>query len=420
MSIVKGLHSLVKAQADNALTVQTLAAAGVNTSGVVEGSASFARKLSAVDRCIEILSDSMAKMPNYVYDTKTRDRIDLPVLDLLNLRPNEAMTPSVRKKFLETCRLEGGNGYDWIIRDPRTFEPVELIPLHYSLVTPWRTKSGEVRYTVMHPLTGEPMVLPSTDICHYKGMTRDGLLGVSVLRRAAAVIAEAQAAQTYNRSYYENGGQPIGILKTESDLGGVVPDPNNPGKQIGKKELLRNEWERIHAGPKNSHRIAILDFGLDYKPLSATNKDAQFLENKEMSIRDISRYFGVPLYKLGEGKQAYGSNEQNSIEYVVGTLAPTVGQYREEQTWRLLTVSQVKAGLKIGINMMAELQGDTQSRANWYKTMREIGGFSVNDILALEDMPKVDGGDERLASLNYVPLRLWAELSKNRNGGKEN
>lgn len=420
MSIVKGLHSLVKAQADNALTVQTLAAAGVNTSGVVEGSASFARKLSAVDRCIEILSDSMSKMPNYVYDTKTRDRIELPVLGLLNLRPNEAMTPSVRKKFLETSRLEGGNGYDWIIRDPRTFEPIELIPLHHSLVTPWRTVQGEVRYTVTHPFSGEPMVLPSTDICHYKGMTRNGLIGISVLRRAAEVIAEGQAAQQYNRSYYENGGQPNGILKTEADLGGVVPDPNNPGKQIGKKEILRNEWERIHAGPKNSHRIAILDFGLDYKPLAASNKDAQFLENKEMSIRDIARFFGVPLYKLGEGKQAYGSNEQNSIEYVVGTLHPIVGQYREEQTWKLLTTSQIRDGLKIGINMMAELQGDTQSRANWYKIMREIGGFSVNDILALEDMPEVDGGDERLASLNYVPLRLWAELSKNRNGGKNN
>jgi len=417
LSIVEGLRNLTKHQADNALTVQTLAAAGVNTSGVVEGSASFARKLSAVDRCIEILSDSMAKMPNYIYNTASRERVELPVLDLLNLRPNEAMTPTVRRKFLETSRLEGGNGYDWIIRDPKTFQPVELVPLHHSLVTPWRATSGEVRYTVTHPYTGEPMVLPSTDICHYKGMTQNGLLGVSVLRRASAVIAEAQAAQDYNRSYYESGGQPIGVLTTEADLGGVAPNPDNPQELIGKKELLRREWEKVHAGPKNAHRIAVLDFGLNYKPLSSSNKDAQFLENKEMSIRDIARYFGVPLYKLGEGKQAYGSNEQNSIEYVVGTLHPTVSQYRDEQTWRLLTVSQLKKGLKIGINMMAELQGDTQSRAAWYKTMREIGGFSVNDILALEDMPQVEGGDERLASLNYVPLRLWAKLSENRNGG---
>lgn len=420
MSMVHGLQAKGKPQVSNAITVQTLASAGANFSTIADGSASVARKLSAVDRCCEIISDSIAKMPNYIYDTKTRNRVHLPVLDLLNIRPNEAMTPSVRKKLIETCVLEGGNGYDWIVRDPATFQPVELIPLPYQLVVPWWTTTGEVRYTVTHPHTGEPMVLPSSDVCHYKGLTRDGLNGISVLRRASDVIAEASAAQSYSRNYYESGGQPSGILKTESDLNGVAPDPRNPGKTIPKKDALRNEWERIHSGPKNSHRIAILDLGLDYKPIVATNKDAQFLENKEITIRDIARFFGVPLYKLQEGKQAYGSNEQNAIEYVVGTLHPKITQYREEQTWKLLTIDQRASGLKMGINMMAELQGDTASRAAWYKVMRETGAFSVNDILELEDMPNVEGGEEHLASLNYVPLRLWPQLSINRNGGNGN
>ena len=69
------------------------------------------------------------------------------------------------------------------------------------------------------------------------------------------------------------------------------------------------------------------------------------------------------------------------------------------------------------MNMMAELRGDFSSRGTWYKAMREIGGFSVNDIMALEDMPDVEGGDDRYASLNYVPLALWRELSLKRNEG---
>ena len=83
---------------------------------------------------------------------------------------------------------------------------------------------------------------------------------------------------------------------------------------MSRKDLLRREWERVHAGPLNGHRIAIMDFGLDYKPLASSNQDAQFVESKEVTVRDIARYFGVPLYKLQEGKQAYGSNEQNAIE----------------------------------------------------------------------------------------------------------
>lgn len=416
MSITSGLRAIRRQPAKDALTVQSLISSGVSSSISVDGPASFARKLSAFDRCIEIRSDSMAKLPNYGFDRKTRKRVDVPGLDLLNIRPNEAHTPSIRRKMLETSRLETGNGYDWIVRNPSTLQPVELIPIPGHLVMPWQKTDGSVWYTVTNPYTGEPMVLPNMDICHYKGPTRNGLTGISVLSRASEVIAEAQAAQAYNRRFYESGGQPAGILKTDSDLAGFVKTKDG---EVSKKELLRAEWERIHAGPKNSHRIAILDYGLDYKPISASNRDAQFLENKEMSIREIARFCGVPLYKLQEGKQAYGSNEQNAIEYVVETLHPTVTQYEEEQTYKILPPYLVASGLELRINMMAELRGDTGSRGNWYKIMREVGGFSVNDILALEDMPDVDGGDERLASLNYVPLRAWYDLSMKRNGGNQ-
>lgn len=414
MSVAKGLRAVARSPSvSKAVTVETLVSAGYPADGT-ETCESFARKLSAVDRCIEILGDSVGKLPSFIMDSKTRETVELPLLYFLNVRPNEAMTPFIRKKVLETSRLVNGNGYDWIIRNERTGRIEELIPVPGHLVEPWTDTNGRVWYTVMHPLTGAPMVLPNEDICHYKGATRDGLKGVSVLRRASEVIAAARAAQQYERSFYESGGQPAGILKTDSDLGGFVQDPRDPSKKIGMKDLLRREWERVHYGPNNAHRVAILDLGLDYKPIAASNQEAQFIESKEVSIRDIARYFGIPLYKLQEGKQSYSSNEQNAIEYVVGTLHPIITQYEEEQTWKLLLKSQVDAGLEIRINMMAELRGDTKARGDWYKTMVEIGAFSVNNVAALENMPDVPGGDDRRASLNYVPLSMWSELSRMR------
>lgn len=420
--IADGLRALARAPVRNAVTGQSLAAAGYPMSAA-DCSAETARKLSAVDACIEILSNSIAKLPSYVMDNRTRERVPHRVLDILNVRPNEAMTPFIRKKVLETSRLEGGNGYDWIIRNPSTGYVEELIPIPWQFVEPWRDTGGRIWYTVTHPVTGEPMVLPNEDICHYKGATRDGLKGISVLRRASEVVAAAKAAQEYDRSYYESGGQPAGVLTVDADLGGPAigqdrkPLTDPDGSIISRKEKLRREWEKVHAGPSNSHRIAILDLGLDYKPLAATNRDAQFVENKEVTVKDIARFFGVPLYKLQEGKQAYSSNEQNAIEYVVSTLHPAVTQYEEEQTWKLLPGFELRNGLEIRINLMAELKGDTSSRAAWYQTMTEISAFCPNDILALEDMPDVPGGDRRRASLNYVPLDLWPELSVKRNGG---
>ena len=417
MSMSKGLRHLARSPTRKAVTAAGVIAAGY-PSGGGEDPETYARKLSAVDRCMSILAGSMAKLPSYIFDSKSRERPGHPLLHLLNVRPNEAMTPSVRKEVLENSRLEGGNGYDWIVRDPQTGRVAELIPVPWYLVQPWKDTAGRIWYTVTHPFTGEPMVLPREDVCHYKGATRDGLTGISVLRRAADTLASARAAQEYERAYYESGGQPSGVLKTDADLGGWAegadgkPLQRADGSLVSLKDQLRSEWEKVHAGPKNGHRVAILDLGLDYKPIAASNQEAQFIESKEVSIRDIARYFGVPLYKLGEGKEAYSSNEQNAIEYVVGTLHPIVTQYEEEQTWKLLTDREIGRGLEIRINLMAELRGDTAARGNWYQTMLQNGPFSVNDVRALEDLPDIPGGDEHRASLNYVPLSMWPELSR--------
>ena len=419
MSMSKGLRHLARSPTRKAVTAAGVSAAGY-PSGGGEDPETYARKLSAVDRCMSILAGSMAKLPSYIFDSKSRERPEHPLLHLLNVRPNEAMTPSVRKEVLENSRLEGGNGYDWIVRDPQTGRVAELIPVPWYLVQPWKDTAGRIWYTVTHPFTGEPMVLPREDVCHYKGATRDGLTGISVLRRAADTLASARAAQEYERAYYESGGQPSGVLKTDADLGGWAegadgkPLQRADGSLVSLKDQLRSEWEKVHAGPKNGHRVAILDLGLDYKPIAASNQEAQFIESKEVSIRDIARYFGVPLYKLGEGKEAYSSNEQNAIEYVVGTLHPIVTQYEEEQTWKLLTDREIAAGLEVRINLMAELRGDSNARMHVYQTMLQEWVYSVNDVRALEDLPDILGGSEHRASLNYVPLSMWPELSQKR------
>lgn len=422
MSMIKGLRAATaRSPTRKAITVETLAAAGLSIPGA-ESPENGARLLSAVDRCIEILSDSVAKLPAYVMDRTSREHVPHDILRLLNDRPNEAMTPFIRKKVLETSRLEGGNAYDWIVRDPRTAAPVELIPIPWQLVQPWRDMSGRVWYDVTHPITGEAMRLPQEDVCHYKNATRGGLKGIGTLARAAEVISTARAAQQYDLSYYNNGGQPSGVLQTDSDLSGYAKGADGKvlfrpdGSAVSLKDQLRSQWERVHMGPSNAHRVAILDLGLEYKPLAASNRDAQFVENKQLSVTDIARYFGVPLYKLNEGKQAYGSNEQNAIEYVVSTLHPIITQYEEELSYKLLTDSEL-ARYEIRINMMAELKGDTASRAAWYRAMSELSVFCPDDICALEDIPNVPGGHLRRASLNYVPLDMWEELSRLRNGG---
>lgn len=375
-----------------------------------------AQKLSAVFACVEIRSDDMSVLPNYVLDSKSRERIEHPLLFLLNVRPNARMSAQVRRKLLERSILLTGAAYDWIIRDPATGQIRELIPIPGNLVQIKETDNGNLWYYVTNPKTREIFILSQDDVCHYKGPSEDGIHGQSVLSYAATTIQAGLAAQDYNRAFYESGGQPSGILTVEGDFSGYVTDENGELTTKTQKDAIREEWDKIHSGAANAHKIAVLDYGMKYQALSISQKDAMFIEQQNQTVEDIARYFMVPLHKLQSGKQSYQSNEQNNIEYV-GRLLPRVTQMEEEQTWKLLSLDELAQGLEIRTNMMGLLRADQKSRAEYYRIMHQEGVYSINDILALEDMPKTDGGDEHAISLNFVPLSLWKDLSVKRNGG---
>ncbi len=393
------------------LTLDDPAGWSTGSSVLFGGQAVQAMKLPAVNACIEIISDSIAKMPIYMMQSQTRERLaEHRILDLLTGRPTEALTAFDYHKLMESRRITYGNAYALILRG-EWGEPKELLPIAPGYMQPVLDDNGRLWYVGINPKTREYRKFWAADVLHYKAFTSDGLEGVSYLRRGAETIEAALQAQKYETSFYKNGAQLTGVLTTETDLASTKYKTDAPSI----KTQIREEWARIHSGADNAFRIAVLDHGLKYTPISSTNRDAQFIENKSASIEDIGRLFNIPLYKLGVGKQTYSSNEQAAIEYMQRTLAPIVSEYEQEDSYKLLLSSERASGLQIRRNMMGELRGDWAARAAWHKSMREIGVYSIDDIRALEDLPDVPGGKERYASLNYIPADLFRELSLNRN-----
>ncbi len=373
-----------------------------------------AMKLSTVNRCVEVRSGSMAMLPLYVMNENTKERLgDHPLRQVLWNQANEAMSRFDYERLMQ-CNLDlKGNAYAWINRDGRTGYPVELIPLDPDHVTPYVALDSSLWYIYTNPRTGEMSRLHPADVLHYKGYSVDGIEGISILRRAAQTVQTGLAAQQYQRGMYERGGRPSGILTVKTDLGGTGKVIHQDGTEetLPKKEIIRREWESIHAGAGNAFRVAVMDNGMEFKPISVTNAEAQFVESEEQRVADMCRFFGVPLHMVYAGKQAYSSNEQNSLEFVKYTLQPIVTQREQEDSRKLLLPRARAAGLRVKRELKAFLRGDTAAQAAWYKAMREIGPYSVNDILDLEDRPGVPGGDDHYASLNYVPLELFRTLS---------
>ena len=386
-------------------------------------SRSKAMKLSTVNRCVEVLSNSMAVLPVYIMDEAAKERLnDHPLGSLLWGRANEAMTTYDYQKLMMCNQLLRGNAYAWIVRDAASGRPKELIPLPPDAVMPVLDDGGKLWYVFTHPNSGETTLLRPEEVLHYKAYSEDGLEGVSVLKRASLTLRTAQAAAQYEHSTWRNGGQPSGILTTDADLHGKVQRKNANGETYwaDPKEELRRSWEALHRGPDNAFRVAVLDLGLKYQPISMTNSDAQFVESSELRVADVCRFFGVPLHLVYAGKQSYQSNEQNGIEFVNYTLLAYETQWGQEDTYKLLLPSDRAKHQRIKRELKVFLKGDTAAQAAWYRTMREISALNADEIRGLEDMAQIPGGSEYYASWNYGPLSSWQELSVLRAVGQNN
>lgn len=373
-----------------------------------------AMKISTVNRCVEVLSNSMAVLPVYIMDENTKERLTRHRLGrVLWSRPNEAMSAFDYYRLMKKNQDLRGNAYAWILRNRATGYPQELIPLPPDYVEPWIDQGGRLWYRFCHPRTGELYDLRPEEVIHYKAYSEDGIRGISVLRRAALTLDTAQAAQQYENSVWRSGGQPSGILTTDADLGDEIDEVQADGtvKKVDPKEQLRKSWEKIHRGPGNAMRLAVLDLGLKYQAISMNNTDAQFVESKEVRVADICRFFGMPLHLAYAGKQSFESNEQNGIEFVDYTLMPNETQWGQEDSYKLLLSGERTQGLRIKRELKVFLRGDTAAQAAWYKAMREVSALSPDEIRALEDMGKIPGGDSYYASWNYGPLDQWAWLS---------
>lgn len=383
-----------------------------------------ALRVSAFYRALNYRADAMSIMPFYLMDRHTRERLkEHHLLNVLTVRTNEIMSPSEYRALMMVNTDLRGNGYAYIGRNRKSGRVEELLPLAPDLVKPKLDTERHLHYLYTDPVTGKGYDLMPSQVIHYKGFSLDGIKGQSLMYYARDVLAKDKVAKTYERAIYSNGGRPSGVLYTEADLGGlskVSGGKDADGKEIflTKKEVIRRSWERVHAGGENAFRTAVLDLGLKYQPIAMNNSDAQFVESNDITIADIARFTGVPLHALMSGKQSYESNGQNRTEFIQTTALAIVTKCEDEDSYKLLSGDDV-GRFRIRRNMDAALRGDTESRANFYRTMREIGGYSVDDIMALEDRPNVPGGNTRQASLNYVPLEWFEVLSLLRNGGKD-
>jgi HK97 family phage portal protein len=416
MGIFSGLFKSRDKPTDSTVGSRYTFYMGGSTSGktVTERSA---MQMTAVYSCVRILAEAIAGLPLHVYrynsDGGKEKAIDHSLYLILHDEPNPEMSSFVFRETLMTHLLLWGNAYAQIIRNSKG-EVVALYPLMPNKMSVDRDENGQLYYQYLRSIDevggkSETVILKPADVLHIPGLGFDGLVGYSPIAMAKNAIGLAIATEEYGAKFFANGAAPSGVLEHP----GTIKDP----------QRVREAWQSQFGGSQNSGKIAVLEEGMKYTPISISPEQAQFLETRKFQINEIARIFRVPPHMVGDlEKSSFSNIEQQSLEFVKYTLDPWVIRW-EQSIMRTLLTPEEKKSYFVKFNLEGLLRGDYQSRMNGYATARQNGWMSANDIRELENLDRIPaeaGGDLYLINGNMLPLQQAGAFANTQNDdGKE-
>ena len=278
-------------------------------------------------RAMEMVAVAAASVPFELVSVGVRGvRRELKVHPLLELlqKPNPAQAGVEFLQALYKYRLISGNAFVQAA-GPKDGAPKELYllrPDRVAIIAGKGMVPAGYRYTVgemekdfaVDRLTGMSALL------HLKSFhPMNDWYGLSPVEAAAYSIDQHNQSGAWNQALLQNGARPSGALVVRADAaaGGVLSED--------QYARVKQQIDDQFMGPANAGRPLLLEGGLDWKEMSLTPQDMDFVQAKNASARDIALAFGVPPQLLGiPGDNTYANLQEARLALWEQTVVPLV------------------------------------------------------------------------------------------------
>ena len=339
-------------------------------------------KNAIVYRAVKLVAENVGGCAYLVEEgAGTRDRH--PLIELI-ARPNPRQDGAQFVQSVATYLLLAGNAYieavalDGAPRELHVLRPdrMKLVPgadgwpEAYEYTVAGRTVRFEQGAT-LSPILHLTLLHPLDD--HY---------GLAPLEAASVAVDTHNAAARWNKALLDNAARPSGALVFTGAEGSVLADD--------QFERLKRELEENYQGARNSGRPLVLEGGLDWKAMSLTPKDMDFMEAKHTAAREIALAFGVPPQLLGiPGDNTYSNYQEANRVFFRATVLPFANRIgRALAQWLAPAFGDVR--LAVDADQLDALSAD---RTALWSRITEAAFLTLNEKRAAVGYGPLDGGD---------------------------
>lgn len=285
-----------------------------------------------------------------------------------------------------------GNSYAFIKRDE--FGGKEMYPILDSVTISVSPKGDEIFYGV------GGQWFSAYEIIHFRGMSLDGIVGLSPIHYAARTLMNAVDAEKYMSKVYENGIITTGFFTT--------------AEKLTEKTYSRLQKDiKSKSGIDRAGEARILEQGLKFERNTLSAVDTEIIEQMSFSVEEVCRIYRIPkhlLYLDSKGGSTKSFSTQ-AKEFLTYSLSPSLSNVEEELESKLLTLRDYESGnFRIKFATKSLLRASPEERAKYYKELFNIGSMTPNEIRAEEGMPPIEGGDTSFVQLNLAPIDQLEEI----------
>jgi HK97 family phage portal protein len=339
-----------------------------------------------VHRAVKLVAENVAAAPVLVYEGDAL-RDPHPLKSLL-ARPNprqdgaaflEAVCAHLLlagNAYVEAVTVDGQGSRD--VRELHALRPdrMRVVPGAHGWPEAYEYAVGgrTLRFDQNAPL---PPVLHLTQF-----HPLDDHYGLSSLEAAAVACDVHNAAARWNKALLDNAARPSGALVYAGPEGSVLSD--------GQFERLKRELEDQYQGTANAGRPMLLEGGLDWKAMSHSPKDMDFLEAKNAAAREIALAFGVPPMLLGiPGDNTYSNYQEASRVLFRATVLPLASRIAGALAqWLAPAFGELR--LVVDTDDVPALAKD---RAILWEQVSKAAFLTLNEKRAAIGYGPVEGGD---------------------------